>query len=339
VTRGVAPAKVNIVTLTYNHEDYVAEAVESVLEQQCDFPVVHIIADDASTDSTPRILREYADRHPDRIRLILRQTNVGAQQNGADALARCTAQYVALLDGDDYWTDPGKLRKQVAFMDSHPDCSLCFHDAAAIDPDGRPQASSPPATTKERLEIEDLLKENFISACTVMYRWGLVGSLPAWWADTWIGDWPLHVLHAQYGWIGHIPEVMAAYRVHPGGLWSGRSAAARAEQYLATLRLLDETLGFRYHQVVEQTEFGGRYHLLAERYHLLAERCLSSAGGESVDWAESRSDAAYLVRHLRDRGGLSLTKVAVLLVQAAVPPLNRPIEAFKAFMRLRRRAG
>lgn len=105
------PVKVSVVTIAYNHELYIVEAVESVLMQECDFDLEYIIADDASTDGTPEILAEFASQHPGRVKLVLRDANVGAQRNLADALSRCTGQYVALLDGDDYWTSPQKLQK------------------------------------------------------------------------------------------------------------------------------------------------------------------------------------------------------------------------------------
>jgi len=217
-------------------------------------------------------------------------------------------------------------------MESHPDCALCFHDAIRIDSDGRPHASGLTEVSAARLGIEDLLRENFISACAVMYRWGLVESLPDWWADTWIGDWPLHILHAQHGWIGHISGSMAAYRVHPEGLWSGRSTPSRSDEVVKVQRLLDGMLGFRFHEIIEQSMFAGKY-------YALAERCRgSSALGDTAERAQARHEAEYLLKHLRNRGEVSVLQAGVVAAQGFIPPLNPPIQVVKGFLRRRRRA-
>jgi len=319
--------KVSVATTTYNQGRYIAEAVNSVLMQECDFDFEYIIADDASTDDTPRILKELQSQYPGKIRLVLRDENIGAQRNLGDILLRCTGEYVALLDGDDYWTSPHKLQKQVDFMEAHPGCALSFHDVSCIDAGGQCLQVDPVVVESERLSVEDILKGNFISACAVMYRWGLVPSLPEWWYERWIGDWPLHVLHAQFGWIGHIPEVMAAYRVHGGGLWSGQRARERAEEFMVTLRLLDATMDYRYHSAVEEVEFLAKVSAFGERWEV--------AAGElgHRNRAAERRDAWWLVTHLEHRGDIPIYQVIVPVVQGFLPWLVPPIVALKALVR------
>ena len=117
----------SIVTITYNHEQYIRQCIEGVLAQKTSFPIEFIIADDCSTDETKSICEEYAKNNPDIIRLISSSANVGAVENEQRALLAAKGKYIATCEGDDYWTDPLKLQKQVDFMAAHPDYSVCFH--------------------------------------------------------------------------------------------------------------------------------------------------------------------------------------------------------------------
>ena len=111
--------KLSVVTTTHNQEAYVRDAFDSFIAQQIDFPMEIIVADDASTDTTRAIIQEYVDRYPHLFRPILRPKNLGLNRNLVDALSRARGTYIALCEGDDYWIDPLKLSKQVAFLDRH----------------------------------------------------------------------------------------------------------------------------------------------------------------------------------------------------------------------------
>ena len=117
----------SIVTITYNHEPFIAKTIEGVLMQQVNFPIEFIIAEDCSTDGTRAICQRYADEHPELIRLITSESNVGAVANERRAMLAARGKYIAFCEGDDYWTDPLKLQKQVDFLESHPDYSVTFH--------------------------------------------------------------------------------------------------------------------------------------------------------------------------------------------------------------------
>lgn len=118
----------SVVTITYNHEPYIAKCIEGVLMQKVNFPIEFIIAEDCSTDGTRAICEDYARRFPDVIRLVLSEKNVGALPNERRALGMARGRYVALCEGDDYWTDECKLQKQVDFLESNPDYTICFHN-------------------------------------------------------------------------------------------------------------------------------------------------------------------------------------------------------------------
>jgi len=118
---------VSIVCITYNHEPFIRQALDSFLMQECDFPYEIVLAEDCSTDGTREICMEYAAKYPEIIHYIWSENNIGAVENEARAIRAAKGKYIALCEGDDYWTDPHKLQKQVAFMESHPEYSVTFH--------------------------------------------------------------------------------------------------------------------------------------------------------------------------------------------------------------------
>ena len=123
---------VSIVTIAYNLENYLAEAIESVLMQNVNFSYELVIGEDCSKDNTLQIAMDYQSRYPDRIRVLKREKNLGLTPNCVDTHNHCRGKYIALLDGDDYWTDKNKLQKQVDFMELHPEYAGCAHQSSII---------------------------------------------------------------------------------------------------------------------------------------------------------------------------------------------------------------
>ena len=121
---------VSVCMTTYNHEPYIAEAIESVLAQQTSFGVELVVGEDCSTDRTAAICREYAAKYPDRIRLVTSPENVGWRANYRRTFEACRGKYVAYLDGDDWWCDPRKLQMQADLMESDPGCGMCYTRAS-----------------------------------------------------------------------------------------------------------------------------------------------------------------------------------------------------------------
>ena len=118
---------VSIVCITYNHEPYLRDALDSFLMQKTNFPIEIILAEDCSTDGTRKICEEYATKYPETIKYIYRDQNVGYNENEYEAMSAASGKYIAYCEGDDYWTDSLKLQKQVDFLESHPDYSVCWH--------------------------------------------------------------------------------------------------------------------------------------------------------------------------------------------------------------------
>jgi len=246
---------VDIALITYNQEKFIAQAVESVLMQQTGFEYRLFIGDDCSTDNTQPIVTSLARKYPDRIKTIFDSEHRGLSHRdrvGLSVLKLCTAKYVAMLDGDDYWTDPYKLQKQVDFLENHPDCSICFHDVMMFyeDRSQEPRKFCRPGQ-KEISTIEDLLAGNFIQTCSVMFRNHLFGELPDWFYSAIMGDWILHILNGQYGKIGYLNEVMAAYRVHQGGFWTSLDQLDQVRNQIQILDHLDDYLDIKYTKQIE----------------------------------------------------------------------------------------
>src|ERR1700745_2179124 len=112
--------KLSVMMITYNHEQFIAQAIESVLMQKVNFDFEIVIGEDCSTDGTRAIVLDFQHRYPGRIALILRPRNIGPMWTKESTLAACRGQYLSILEGDDYWTSTDKIQKQVDFLDSHP---------------------------------------------------------------------------------------------------------------------------------------------------------------------------------------------------------------------------
>ena len=222
--------KVSVAITTYNHEDYIAQALDSVLMQKNHFDYEIIVGEDDSDDKTRSIVKEYKRRYPDKIKLFLNdRKNVifingrpTGRWNFSNNLKNAKGRYIALLEGDDYWTDPLKLQQQVDFLDNNPDFSICFHNMRVIYEDCRRGSVVTNVNQKEITTIKDLAQKNYIYTASCMLRNGILEDLPEWWYKVLVGDWPLYLLYAQLGKIKRINQVMGVYRIHKGGIWGSR---------------------------------------------------------------------------------------------------------------------
>lgn len=241
---------VSVCIITYNHERFIAQAIESVLMQETDFPVELVIGEDCSADGTRETALDNARRHPERIRLLLHEHNLGMMPNFVATLQACRGQYIALVEGDDYWTDPHKLQNQVDFLESHPDYALCFHATYKLFQDTGQVVIEKPNLRRPYYELDDILGMRIgIWTVSVMFRRALVLDLPAWYFEAPVGDTPLFALLSKQGKIGYIDQVMATYRVHDGGVWQGSSELARTRMNRETLLALRKHFGHRHERL------------------------------------------------------------------------------------------
>ena len=266
--------KVSVLTTTYNHERFIAQNIIGVLAQQTDFVVEHIIGEDCSTDGTRAVVEEFWRHRPDVIKPILRERNIGRRANFIDCFHACRGDYIAIVEGDDYWTASHKLQMQADFLDANPDFAICFHALEHRTEDG----SQPPRVNRSkraRYTLNDLLANNVVPTCTVMFRNHLFDAFPPWFTDVPAGDWPLNVLNAQHGDIGYIDEVMAVQRIHSGGVWSPKPASERRQSVVSILTTLRDNLDPCYRPTLEQNIARWQFKVLNA---LLIEHHYGSAG-------------------------------------------------------------
>jgi glycosyltransferase involved in cell wall biosynthesis len=184
--------------------------------------------------------------------LLLSEKNIHSNEVVVRGIRAARGQYIAMLDGDDYWTSPYKLQKQADFLDNHPECSLCFHNARIYhESDGRDGGNWTPPGQKEISTLEDIWMGNFIATCSTMFRRGLIDEIPEWYDDFFpITDWPLHILNAEHGKIGYIDEVLGVYRYHSGGLYSPFSETKKQQETLKFYRTINKHLNYRYNKII-----------------------------------------------------------------------------------------
>jgi glycosyltransferase involved in cell wall biosynthesis len=212
--------KLSVVMITYNHAKYIEQAVNSVLLQDTNFDYEIIIGEDCSTDRTREILIEFQKRHPEKIKLVLHPENVGMISNFTFVLNRARGQYIALIEGDDYWTSPNKLQQQVDYMEANPECRICFHEVEVryeYQPRKTPRRKTYPVG---HYQLEQVLKGGLMETTSVVFR-SAIKPLPDWFGDLRASaDWPLFVwLLLQGGRVDCMSETpMAVYRKHAGSI-------------------------------------------------------------------------------------------------------------------------
>ena len=232
--------KVSVHLPSYRQREFLREAIESVLAQH--YPRLEIVVgDDGSTDGTHEMLREYAARHAGLFKLALSTENRGTTANWNQILPLCTGEYVAWLDGDDLWL-PGKLHKQVEWLEAHPEAVICYTNAAIFDSASgvvRRLQHEPRRNPFRTGGAEQLmLASSFFATSTVMAR---RSALPPHGADPrlpQISDWLFWVEVARNGTIGYVPEVLAKYRLHANNI-TKRGDAILADQ-LRSLEIVEE---------------------------------------------------------------------------------------------------
>ncbi|MBI5965711.1 MAG: glycosyltransferase [Chloroflexi bacterium] len=244
--------KVNVAMITYNHEQFIAQAIESVLMQQTNFAIELVIGEDCSTDGTRAIVIEYARKYPEQIHIILHEHNVGAKTNAVAVFKACRGQYLAALEGDDFWTSAQKLQLQVDALDGNPNWFICTHRINVFFEDGtQPSYLAPCPSPKPVSTLDDLALAPFVFTSTAVFRRIPIECYPDWFFQVEIGDYAHSVFYAQHGKIGFIDEVMSAYRKHEGGFWSQRESLMQRTALARDLRIIARHLGWRHRRGLE----------------------------------------------------------------------------------------
>lgn len=213
--------KVSVLMVTYNHENYIAQAIESILIQETNFQYEVVIGEDYSTDKTREIIEDYVQENPIKIRAIFNNKNLGMQKNFLKVLGACHGEYVAFLEGDDYWTNPHKLQKQVDFLENNPDSMGSFHDTEVINQLGKPIDGNFWQDFRERLDCflkDTILPTPPFHTSSFIVRRKCLNQLPEEFLCFQSSDLVLYIVSAQYGAFRRIPEEMSAYRRHSAGI-------------------------------------------------------------------------------------------------------------------------
>lgn len=240
------PILVAIHCLVYNHEPYLRDCFEGFVMQKTNFRFVAIVHEDCSTDHSVDIIREYEAKYPDIFRPIYETENQYSKPDGSlgrimnAAIDATGAKYVAMCEGDDYWTDPYKLQKQVDYMEAHLECAICFHPVMVHDQRTGDEYLDTLTKVPQITTINDIARiGNYIHTPSVMYRYHpevnekilQLGKLG-------VGDYLSNMLYAQYGNICKLPDYMAVYR-QGVGVWSGNKVPYRTEvQWLIAISKL-----------------------------------------------------------------------------------------------------
>jgi glycosyltransferase involved in cell wall biosynthesis len=215
---------ISISVVTYQHINYIKECLDGILMQETNFQFEILLGDDDSTDGTREICIEYAEKYPNQIRLFLHHRENNIKINGSPTgrfnflynLYNAHGKYIALCEGDDYWTDPLKLQKQVDFLEANPDYNICFHKVKIL----RNNSLHEDVNIEKRYNsitnlpatVNDLIKQgNFMHTPSVMYRRDKI-KIPFELSYSSVGDYFMHIIVSKNGYIKRIEETMAVYR-------------------------------------------------------------------------------------------------------------------------------
>ena len=215
---------VSVLMITYGHEKYIRQAIEGVLMQETDFDFELIVANDNSPDNSDKVIVDLIENHPKGklIKYIDRKNNIGMQANFSDAYSNCSGKYIANCEGDDYWTDPYKLQKQVDFLEANPDYVLSFHKVKILQPNGE-LVEDFITKVPENYETQETLARlgNYIHTPSVVFR-NIIKEFPSEFSLTPIGDYFLYMLLSEHGKLKYSEEEMAVYR-EGVGIWSAKT--------------------------------------------------------------------------------------------------------------------
>ena len=219
----------SICCITYNHAKYIEKTIDSFLMQETIFPVEIIIRDDASTDGTQKIVESYVKKYPLVIKANLHRENQFQKGKRAfsEIFALANGDFIALCEGDDYWTEPTKLQKQIFLLKQNPTASFCFHNTAIINEQMKVKGQLRPQNPRLFHCVDELLSYNFIHTSSIVFRNTFLLGSSRLYNKAHMGDWPLCILLAERGQFLYIDEVMSHYRLHAQSSWSSQNQATR----------------------------------------------------------------------------------------------------------------
>jgi glycosyltransferase involved in cell wall biosynthesis len=302
-----ATCRLSVLLVTFNQERYVHQALTSLFGQAFDGPIELVVADDGSSDHTLDIISGF-ERIDARFRFeyLDSSSNIGITKNYQRGFAACTGDYVAILEGDDYWVSPAKLQRQADFLDAHWECDLCSVNYLVYEEERAqftPRATIGPGhrLIGARDQIADNLASNF---STCMYRRTALASLPEGLFETTSYDWIVNICVARRSLIGFLEEPMSVYRLHAGGVWT---RTPYVEQLKAQLELIPT------YDALTEHVFQAEFDALADRLRSLIAASLATAT-EPAECPQARAQTSLVD---------SLPPLVVAVGRAITPPAAR----------------
>ena len=250
---------VSVVMITYGHEKFIEQAINGVLMQECSFDFELIVANDCSPDNSDTIIQSIIDNHPkgSKLKYVRHNKNIGMMPNFISALQSATAKYIALCEGDDYWTDPLKLQKQVDFLESNLDYSMSCHNAEIIyeNSDKKPIIFSDNRVSYD-ISMETIVEKWVIPTASMVFRREYVVNLPEWFDKIYSGDFTLALFLRHSGKIWFFHDLMSVYRVDYTGSSASATYGKRGifvfNQHISLLNYFNIYTTFKYAIIIEK---------------------------------------------------------------------------------------
>jgi glycosyltransferase involved in cell wall biosynthesis len=300
---------VSVLCITYNQKAFIRQTLDSILSQKTDFAYELLIGDDSSTDGTAEIIADYAARYSN-IVAVLRSENVGVVKNLDDLASRVSGEYVAICEGDDYWIDRDKLQRQLEYMRQRPEYTLCYHPVKVVYEDMPTVEEQYPEHPNPQPSLSDLVAHNFIQTNSVFYRWRYRGVATLQISPGIItADWYIHLMHAEVGRIGFLPQVMAVYRKHAGSMWAAFDTVLARHKRLGKSEI-------EFHRQL-RGHFGGRYD---SQYEATQKRIFRGLAEAYLD----EEDPERLAQLITDHPDIAETALKELGLDGADRPVQDP---------------
>jgi len=248
--------KVSVVMITYGHEEFIEQAIQSVLDQVCNFDLELIIANDKSPDKTNDIVLKFLeiDENSRKIVYLNRLSNIGMMPNFLDALQRADGDYIAICEGDDFWTDNYKLQKQVDALEKNKNYSLCFHNSKVVyqNSDKKPYLFND-IDQKTTLYFDDLIERWQMATASMLFR-NCIKHYPSWFSLQYNGDMALQFLLIGYGPFLYLEDLMCVYRIHDKGISNTKNTAqiSNIRSIIRLLEIIDDHYNGEHHVSIKK---------------------------------------------------------------------------------------
>lgn len=242
--------KLSVCIFAFNHAQFIAQTLDSVLTQVTDFDFEIIVGEDCSTDNTREIVKQYEAKYSGKVRGIYRDTNVGLMRNYADTINQTKGQYIATMDADDYWIDNQKLQKQVSFLDANSEYVLCFHDAKILKIGGEwDSVTCCGPTQKKIVSFTDIICDTHIPTSSLVFRRSALVDFPQkWFFSLNAPDRPLFLILTANGPGYYLDECLGVYRRHTGGHWTSQNYQSQWLTHLKIYNVMNRSYNKKYNE-------------------------------------------------------------------------------------------